>query len=170
MAARVESMKNAVAIIILALFTAGCASTGRGARTPAYDEPLLAVTPAVAEYSIATVSPLLEPNTGRDTLTQLLRVSNILTDPTNGIGIHRIDPVRYMVYDKLSNVGLGFLSTAGLSPAQRDVLRRWHGGTCRTTLPTYSLHHPLMRSSSRERPSGAPTMRGRSWQSSRQWD
>jgi hypothetical protein len=45
-------------------------------------------------------------------LTQLLLVSNILTDPINGIGIHRMDPVRYMVYDKLSNVGLGFLSTA----------------------------------------------------------
>ncbi len=119
-------MKNAVAIIIVALFIAGCASTNKGARAPAYDEPLLAVTPIVAEYSIATVYPLLEPGAGRDTLTQLLMVSNILADPTNGIGIHRMDPGRYMVYDKLSNVGLGFLSTAGLSPAQKNVLRLWH--------------------------------------------
>ena len=98
-------MKNAIAIIIVALFIAGCASTNRGARTPAYDEPLLAVTPAVAEYSIATVSPLLEPNAGRDTLTQLLLVSIFLADPTNGIGIHRMDPVRYMVYGQTEQRG-----------------------------------------------------------------
>jgi len=91
------------------------------------NEGLLSVTPSVAEYSIRTVVPRLNSctNANTDKLSRLLMVSTILTDPEKGVGTNKINPSDYFIYDKLSAVGLGFLSTWRLPPERKQVLQRW---------------------------------------------
>lgn len=89
------------------------------------DEPLLAVTPEVKQYSSTIVWPCLNDKRDQGSLAQLLLVSKTLIDPQVGVSINKMEPSRFMVYNMLSKAGLGAVSTIGLSPVQKQTLRRW---------------------------------------------
>ena len=89
------------------------------------DEPLLAVTLKVKQYSSKTVLPRLNEKRDQDVLKQLLLVSKILIDPQDGVSINKMAPGKFMVYNMLSNAGLGAVSTIGLSPVKKQTLRSW---------------------------------------------
>lgn len=59
-------------------------------------------------------------------MAQLLIVSKTLIDPQDGVSINKMEPGKFMVYNMLSKAGLGAVSTVGLSPVQKQTLRRWH--------------------------------------------
>lgn len=118
-------MKTNIAICIAMLLVVGCASTSKNGTLSAQDEPLLAVTPEVKQYSSTTVLPRLNDKRGQDGLEQLLLVSKILIDPQDGVSINKMEPGKFMVYNMLSKAGLGAMSTIGLSPVQKQILRKW---------------------------------------------
>ncbi|MDY6950144.1 MAG: hypothetical protein SWE60_01400 [Thermodesulfobacteriota bacterium] len=119
-------MKTNIAICVAMLLLLGCASTSENVALSARDEPLLGVTPRVEEYSSRTVSPRINDKRDQDNLTKLLIVSKILIDSQDGVSINKIEPGKFMIYNTLSNVGLGAVSTIGLSPVQKQTLQRWH--------------------------------------------
>lgn len=119
-------MKKIVAICAALLLSVGCASKSKNRYRCSQDESALAVTQKVEEYSSTTVSPRLNDQTAQDVLGQLLLVSKILLDPHDGVAINRMDPSKFMVYNMLSKMKLGFVSTIGLSHPQKQTLRRWH--------------------------------------------
>jgi hypothetical protein len=119
-------MKKSTAICFAILIVVGCASTSKNGSLFVHDEPLLAVTPIVEQYSSMTVLPRLTAEQDQDTLTQLLIVSKTLIDPQDGVSINKIKPGKFMVYNMLSKAGLGAVSTVGLSPVQKQTLQRWH--------------------------------------------
>ena len=90
------------------------------------DDSLLEATPDIREYAMNTVKPVLDSCVHKDKLSLLLKVSAILIDPEIGIGIHKINPNKFIVYDKLQKVRLGFLITGKLSSEQKEILKTWH--------------------------------------------
>lgn len=114
-----------IAVFAAALLLVGCVSTSRNGNPSAQEEPLLAVTGNVEQYATGTVQPLLAAVPSQNTLARLLLVSRTLTDPHDGVSINRIPPSKFMTYNILSKVGLGTLSMIGLSPVQKETLRRW---------------------------------------------
>ena len=119
-------MKMRAAFCVPLLFLVGCASTGRYGTGSARDEPLLAVTPAVERYAREVVSPRLPARRNQDTLAQLLVVSKTLIDPHDGVSSNRMEPGKFMGFNMLGKVGLGAVSMIGLSPVQKQTVRRWH--------------------------------------------
>lgn len=87
---------------------------------------LLAVTPDITAYATGTVKPVLDACPGRDELSLLLKVSEVLNDPEKGIGVHKIDPSGYFIYNLFDKIWLGFLYAWKFSPEQRNMLQRWH--------------------------------------------
>ena len=126
LAGRSSGMKMNIAICVTMLLLVGCASTSKNGTLSVWDEPLLAVTPKVEQYSSTTVLPRLNDKRDQDGLAQLLIVSKTLTDPQDGVSINKMEPGKFMVYNMLSKAGLGAVSTVGLSPVQKQTLRRWH--------------------------------------------
>lgn len=116
-------MKTNIAICIAMLLFLGCASSNKNLSVR--DEPLLAVTPEVKHYSSTIVLPRLNDKRNQDSLDQLILVSKTLIDPKVGVSINKMEPGKFMVYNMLSKVGLGAVSTIGLSPVQKQTLRRW---------------------------------------------
>ncbi len=108
------------------LLLVGCASNNKNRSLYSEDESVLAATQKVEEYSSTTVSPRLNDKQAQDVLEQLLLVSKILLDPNDGVAINKMDPSKFMVYNMLSKMKLGFVSTIGLSHLQKKTLRRWH--------------------------------------------
>ncbi|EHP87341.1 hypothetical protein GeomeDRAFT_1427 [Geobacter metallireducens RCH3] len=90
-------------------------------------EPRLAVTPAVMDYAVNTVKPVLDASPDKDRLSQLLKVVDVLKDPKMGVDVNRIAPDAYFIYNLLDKVKLGFLYTWKFSPEQKEMLQRWHG-------------------------------------------
>jgi len=84
------------------------------------------VTPAIREYAISTVKPALDACEEKDPLSLLLKVSEVLTDPETGVHKNAVNPGRFMIYDQLNKVKLGFLATLGLSSEQKTTLKQWH--------------------------------------------
>ena len=86
---------------------------------------LIEVTPAVKEYAFNIVKPVLDSYGKQDELSQLLKVSQIITDPELGVQTNAIAPSKFIIYDKLQILKLGFLSTLNLSSEQKLLLKTW---------------------------------------------
>ena len=87
---------------------------------------LLKVTPDIKKYAMNTVKPVLDSSVHEDKLSILLKISTILLDSEIGIDINKIDPSRYIIYDKFEKIKLGFLITSKLSSEQKNTLKTWH--------------------------------------------
>lgn len=97
-------------------------------------ESLIAVTPAIKEYALSTVKPVLDSYEKKDNLSQLLKVSEIITDPKHGVHINAIEPSTFIIYDKLQNLKLGFLYTFSLSSEQKQILKTWRSKFMQTNV------------------------------------
>ena len=98
------------------------------ASSPAYSKDagsLIEVTPIVKEYAFNVVKPILDSYYKKDILSQLLKVSEIITDSELGVQTNAIEPSRFIIYDKLETLKLGFLYTFNLSPEQKEILKAW---------------------------------------------
>ena len=69
------------------------------------------MTPAIEEYAFNVVKPVLESYHKKDTLSQLLKVSKIITDSELGVQTNAIEPSTFIIYDKLEKLKIGFLYT-----------------------------------------------------------
>ena len=97
--------------------------------TPAFSEQevsLIEVTPNIRGYAMNVVKPILDSHKKRDTLSLLLKISDILIDPERGVHTNEIEPSTYIIYDKLGKIKLGFLMTFKLSSEQKKILKAWH--------------------------------------------
>ncbi len=90
------------------------------------DVSLLEVTPTIRDYAINTVKPVLDSYSKKDKLSQFLKVSAVLIDPEIGIHTNEIKPSKYIIYDKLNKIKLGFFITLSLSSEQKIILKSWH--------------------------------------------
>ena len=86
---------------------------------------LLEVTPIVENYAFNVVKPMLDTYSKKDKLSQLLKVSEIMTDSKLGLQINAIEPSQFIIYDKLETLKLGFLYTFNLSSEQKQILKNW---------------------------------------------
>lgn len=96
--------------------------------SPAYSKDsgsLIEVTATVKEYAFNVVKPILDSYYNKDELAQLLKVSEIITDSELGIQTKAIGPNKYIIYDKLEMLKLGFLYTLNLSSEQKKLLKTW---------------------------------------------
>ncbi len=96
--------------------------------SPAFSEDtgsLIAVTPAIEEYAFNIIKPILESYSKKDTLSQLLKVSEIITDSELGVQTNAMEPSKFIIYDKLEVLRLGFLYTLNLSSEQKQILKNW---------------------------------------------
>ena len=95
--------------------------------SPAFSEDasLIAVTPAIEAYAFNVIKPVLESYCKKDTLSQLLKVSQIITDSELGVQTNAIEPSKFIIYDKLENLRLGFLYTLNLSSEKKQILKNW---------------------------------------------
>ncbi|GAB6905033.1 hypothetical protein JCM12296A_08670 [Desulfosarcina cetonica] len=96
--------------------------------SPAYSKDagsLIEVTPIVKEYAFNVVKPVLDSYGKKDKLSQLLKVSEIMTDHILGVQINTIEPRTFIIYDKLETLKLGFLCTFNLSSEQKQILKTW---------------------------------------------
>lgn len=87
---------------------------------------LIEVTPRIREYAINTIKPVLDSCAKRDSLSLLLKVSDILISSELGIHTNEIEPSTFIIYDKLEKLKLGFLISFKLSPEQKNILKEWH--------------------------------------------
>ena len=112
--------RTVVTLILTSLF---CSFT-----LPAYSEvigALTEVTPAVKEYAFNVVKPILDSFDKKDELSQLLKVSEIITDPELGVQTNAIEPSKFIIYDKLEILKLGILYTLNLTSEQKHLLKNW---------------------------------------------
>lgn len=86
---------------------------------------LIEVTPTVEEYAFNAVKPILDAYNKKDRLSQLLKVSEIMTDSELGVQVNAIEPIKFIIYDKLETLKLGFLYTFNLSSEQKRILISW---------------------------------------------
>jgi hypothetical protein len=96
--------------------------------SPAYSKgagSLIEVTPTVKGYAFNVVKPILDSYSKKDKLSQLLKVSEILTDAEIGVQTNAIEPSKFIIYDKLETLKLGFLYTFNLSSEQKQILKTW---------------------------------------------
>ena len=87
---------------------------------------LIAVTPEIKEYALNVVKPVLISYNKKDKLSQLLKLSAIITDSKLGVQTNAIEPSTFIIYDKLEKLKLGFLCTFSLSSEQKQILKTWH--------------------------------------------
>lgn len=96
--------------------------------TPAYSQDagfLIGATPTVKAYAFNVVKPILDSYSKKDQLSQLLKVSEIITDSKLGVQTNAIEPSKFIIYDKLETLKLGFLYTFNLSSEQKQILKTW---------------------------------------------
>jgi hypothetical protein len=96
--------------------------------SPAYSKDvgsLIEVTPVVKKYAFNAVKPNLDSFSKNDKLSQLLKVSEIITDSELGVQTYAIEPSKFIIYDKLETLKLGFLNTFNLSSEQKQILKTW---------------------------------------------
>lgn len=97
--------------------------------TPAYSSDagsLISVTPEIENYACNVVKPVLDSYDKKDKLSQLLKVSEVITDPELGVQTNALEPGTFIVYDKLETLKLGSLYTFNLSSEQKQILKDWH--------------------------------------------
>ena len=88
-------------------------------------ESLIAVTPVIEAYAFNVIKPALESYCKKDMLSQLLKVSQMITDSELGIQTNAIEPSKFIIYDKLEILRLGFLCTLNLSSEKKQILKNW---------------------------------------------
>ena len=96
--------------------------------SPAFSEnagSLIKITPAIEAYAFNVIKPALESYYKKDTLSQLLKVSQIITDSELGVQTNAIEPSKFIIYDKLEIFRLGFLYTLNLSSEKKQILKNW---------------------------------------------
>lgn len=96
--------------------------------SPAYSKDagsLIEVTPTVKEYAFNVVKPILDSYNKKDKLSQLMKVSEIITDSKIGLQTNAVEPSKFIIYDKLEILKLGFLFTFNLSSEQKRILKTW---------------------------------------------
>lgn len=115
-------------VLIFSVMLASCDTTSssqsNGSNVKA--ESLIAVTPAVNDYAFKVVKPVLDSYSKKDKLSQLLKISEIITDPELGVQTNALEPSTFIIYDKLETLNLGFLYTFNLSSEQKQTLKNWH--------------------------------------------
>jgi hypothetical protein len=115
-----KSIKQSVTLILISLFCL--------VFSPVYSKDagsLIEVTPVVKKYAFNTVKPILESYSKKDKLSQLLKVSEIIIDSEFGVQTSAIEPSKFIIYDKLETLKLGFLYTFNLSFEQKQILKTW---------------------------------------------
>ena len=115
-----ELTRTVVTLILISLF---CFF-----NLPAYSKEtgsLIEVTPAVKEYAFNVVKPILDSYDRKDELSQLLKVSERITDPELGVQTNAIKPSKFIIYDKLEILKLGILYTLNLTSEQKQLLKNW---------------------------------------------
>jgi hypothetical protein len=96
--------------------------------SPAYSKDagsLIEVTPIVEEYAFNVVKPVLDSYSKKDKLSQLLKVSEIITDSELGVQKNAMKPSKFIIFDKLETLKLGFLYTFNLSSEQKQIIKTW---------------------------------------------
>ena len=78
------------------------------------------------DYAVNTVKPILDVCPEKDKLPLLLKVSEILIDQEIGINLNAVAPMKYMIYNKLEKIHLGFLATFKLSDKQKKIIKNWN--------------------------------------------
>jgi len=86
---------------------------------------LIEVTPIVKKYAFNVVKPNLDSYDKKDKLSQLVKVSEIISDSELGVQTNAIKPSKFIIYDKLETLKLGFLYTFNLSSEQKQILKTW---------------------------------------------
>lgn len=117
----IKLLKQLFTLILVSLF---CLLS-----TPVFSkdaESLIAVTPSIKEYAFNVVKPILDSFNKKDKLSQLLKVSEIITGPELGIQTNAIEPSTFIIYDKLEKLKVGFFYTFNLSSKQKQILKSWH--------------------------------------------
>ena len=89
-------------------------------------ESLLFAGPNVRTYATRIVKPVLDSSQGNSTLSIFQKISDTLLDPTNGIGVNKLEPSDFFIYDILDNLKLGFFYALKFPSAKRQILLRWH--------------------------------------------
>lgn len=89
-------------------------------------ESLLFAGPNVRAYATQIVKPVLDSSPGSSTLSIFQKISDILLDPTNGIGVNKLEPTDFFIYDILDKLKLGFLFALKFPSVKRQILLRWH--------------------------------------------
>jgi hypothetical protein len=89
-------------------------------------ENLIEVTPVVKDYASNVIKPVLDTYPEKDKLSLLIKVSKILIDENTGVNKNSIKPSRYIYYDVLENVKLGFLVSFNMSDEKKRNLKHWH--------------------------------------------
>ena len=79
----------------------------------------------VKDYAFNVVKPVLDSYHKKDKLSQLVKVSEIITDSELGVQTNAIEPSKFIIYDKLETLKLGFLYTFNLSSEQKQILKTW---------------------------------------------
>jgi len=115
-------------VLIFSVMIASCGTTSsfQSNDSNVNAGSLIAVTPAVSDYAFKVVKPVLDSYSKKDKLSQLLKISEIITDPELGVQTNALEPSTFIIYDKLETLNLGFLYTFNLSSEQKQTLKNWH--------------------------------------------
>lgn len=90
------------------------------------EKSLLTAGPSTIEYSKNIIKPTLASYCGDNELSQSLKLSEILINPEKGVGINRVDPKGFFIYDMLDRIKLGSMYALNFSSEKRRLLQRWH--------------------------------------------
>ena len=104
--------------------------------SPAYSGDvgsLIEVTPTVNEYAFNVVKTILDSYRNKDRLSQLIKASEVMTDSKLGVQTNTIEPGKFIIYDKLETLKLGFLCTFNLSSEQKQILKAWRSKFMRSS-------------------------------------
>ena len=119
---------NNITVLLTILFAVLLCSTASVQSLKHNDskENLIEVTPVVKDYAFNIVKPVLDTHPEKDKLSGLIKISNILIDESTGANKNSIKPSRYIYYDLLAKVKLGFFVTFKMSAEQKRNLKDWH--------------------------------------------
>ena len=119
---------NNITVLLTILFAVLLCSTASVQSLKHNDskENLIEVTPVVKDYAFNIVKPVLDTHPEKDKLSGLIKISNILIDESTGANKNSIKPSRYIYYDLLEKVKLGFFVTFKISAEQKRNLKDWH--------------------------------------------
>jgi hypothetical protein len=118
---------NITVLLSILFATLSCSTTSiQSLKHNDKKENLIEVTPVVSDYVSNVVKPVLDSYPEKDKLSVLIKVSNILIDESTGVNKNSIKPSRYIYYDLLEKVKLGFFVFFIMSAEQKRNLKEWH--------------------------------------------
>ncbi|HKJ30744.1 MAG TPA: hypothetical protein VKA34_02900 [Balneolales bacterium] len=122
-----KSINITVLLTILFVAILSCSATSiQSLKHNDKKENLIEVTPVVNDYVSNVLKPVLDSYPEKDKLSVLIKVSKILIDENTGVNKNSIKPSRYIYYDLLEKVKLGFLVSFKISDEQKRNLKDWH--------------------------------------------